>query len=493
MKGLFFLPAFLALIFFSCKDINTDSRVFYVDSVNGNNTNTGLSESDAWASLERLNVELFSPGDKILFKSGTEYVGQFEPKGSGAKDKPIIVDVFGKGAKPIINGLGQKLHTVLIENIQFWEINNLEITNLGQNYAPKRNGIVISAHNFGEMEHIHLKNITIRDVNGSIIKSEGGGNGIYWNCGGQETPSRFKNLLIEDCHIYNCHRNGITGNGNSNRDKWFPSIDVVIRGNLIEKVPGDGIVPIACDGALIENNIMRDSPDLLGMDDAAAGIWPWSSDNTIIQYNEVSGHKAKWDAQGFDSDYNCKNTIIKYNFSHDNNGGMILICNDGESLGKPWNHGTIGTKIYGNISINDGLRPYPTRPGWFSPIIHISGPTEDTQIENNIFIMLKKEQPDLDRTVLEIDNWGGPWPKNTTFKNNLFYIQDNESPYNFNLGKGENTIFENNMFNGSFTNKPYDIYEEEYNYDLFNEFPFPEEFPYFLRKRVLERLEETRL
>ena len=181
MKGLFFVPAFLALIFFSCKDINTDSRVFYVDSVNGNNTNTGLSESDAWASLERLNVELFSPGDKILFKSGTEYVGQFEPKGSGAKDKPIIVDVFGKGAKPIINGLGQKLHTVLIENIQFWEINNLEITNLGQNYAPKRNGIVISAHNFGEMEHIHLKNITIRDVNGSIIKSEGGGNGIYWN------------------------------------------------------------------------------------------------------------------------------------------------------------------------------------------------------------------------------------------------------------------------------------------------------------------------
>lgn len=238
---------------------------------------------------------------------------------------------------------------------------------------------------------------------------------------------------------------------------------------------------------------MRDSPDLLGMDDAAAGIWPWSSDNTIIQYNEVSGHKAKWDAQGFDSDYNCKNTVIKYNFSHDNNGGMILICNDGESLGKPWNHGTIGTKIYGNISINDGLRPYPTRPGWFSPIIHISGPTEDTQIENNIFIMLKKEQPDLDRTVLEIDNWGGPWPKNTTFKNNLFYIQDNESPYNFNLGKGENTIFENNMFNGSFTNKPYDIYEEEYNYDLFNEFPFPDEFPDFLRKRVLERLEETRL
>ncbi len=490
MKGLFFVPAFLALIFFSCKDINTDSRVFYIDSVNGNNTNTGLSESDAWASLERLNIELFSPGDKILFKSGTEYVGQFEPKGSGTKNKPIIVDVFGKGHKPIINGHGQKLHTLLIKNIQFWEINNLEITNYGQKATPKRNGIVINAYNFGEMEHIHLKNMTIRDVNGSLVKSEGGGNGIYWICEGKEIPSRFKNLLIEDCHIYNCQRNGITGDGNSNRDNWYPSLDVVIRGNLIENVPGDGIVPIACDGALVEYNIMRGSPDVLGIEDAAAGIWPWSSDNTIIQYNEVSGHKAKWDAQGFDSDYNCNNTIIQYNFSHDNYGGMVLLCNDGESLGKPWNNGTIGTKIKGNISINDGLRPYPTRPGLFSPIIHISGPTEDSEISDNVFVILQKDIKDLDRTILYIDDWGGSWPKNTLFKNNIFYLSSSEASYKFDLGKGINTIFEGNVFEGKFENKPTDINENHNKIDLYAKFPFPNNYPEFLKEKVVKRLIE---
>ena len=57
----------------------------------------------------------------------------------------------------------------------------------------------------------------------------------------------------------------------------------MIRGNLIEEVPGDGIVPIGCDSTLIEYNVMRDCPDMLPDTEAAAGIWPWSCDNTLVQ------------------------------------------------------------------------------------------------------------------------------------------------------------------------------------------------------------------
>lgn len=74
---------------------------------------------------------------------------------------------------------------------------------------------------------------------------------------------------------------------------------------------------------------MRDCPDMLPDTEAAAGIWPWSCDNTLVQFNEVSGHKAPWDAQGFDSDWNCRGTVIQYNYSHDNYGGLVLVCNDG--------------------------------------------------------------------------------------------------------------------------------------------------------------------
>ncbi len=65
-----------------------------------------------------------------------------------------------------------------------------------------------------------------------------------------------------------------------------------------------------CDGALVEHNTMRDCARLGKEAGAAAGIWPWSCDNTVIQFNEVSDHKAPWDAQGFDSDWNCRGTVI---------------------------------------------------------------------------------------------------------------------------------------------------------------------------------------
>ena len=36
---------------------------------------------------------------------------------------------------------------------------------------------------------------------------------------------------------------------------------------------------------------------------------------------------------------NCNNTIIQYNYSHDNEGGFLLICNTGETgnARKHWN------------------------------------------------------------------------------------------------------------------------------------------------------------
>lgn len=466
------------------------SRTFYMDSVLGKDTHSGVLPTNAWKTLDRLNRQTFQPGDSILFKAGTEYIGQFEPKGSGSEKAPIFVSRYGEGNLPIIHGRGQKQHTLLLEGVEYWEVNNLEITNWGKELDPGRNGVIIYAWDKGDVHHIHLKHLVVRDVNGSCIKNEGAGNGIYWHNGGESIPTRFVDLLIENCHIYHCQRNGITGNGNSNRDAWFPSLQVVIRGNLIENVPGDGIVPIACDGALVEHNIIRDSPDLLRIEDAAAGIWPWACDNTLIQFNEVSGQHAKWDGQGFDSDYNCRNTVIQYNFSHDNAGGMVMVCNEGNTLGKPYNIGTENTIIRHNISINDGLRSYPTRPGWFAPLIHISGPAKNTSIEENILIIFKKKLSEMDRSILVMDNWGGPWPEKTLFRKNTFYIMNDSLEYKFVTGQSKETTFCENTFYGNFVNRPHDEKAKvpEQEFDWITNFPFPPEYPEYLRKRVIERL-----
>ncbi|MCK5372405.1 MAG: right-handed parallel beta-helix repeat-containing protein, partial [Cyclobacteriaceae bacterium] len=385
--------------------------------------NSGYSPQKAWASLDKINSMEFKPGDQILFKAGTEYVGQLEPKGSGVADIPIIINKYGEGKKPAIHGKGKKLHTLLLHNVEYWEIRNLEITNTGKERVAKRRGVKILAEDFGDCHHILLDSLEIHHVNGSLVKKDGGGSAIVWQNRGDSIKTRFVDLVIQNCHLHHCGRNGINSWGNIRRDSWYPSTGVIIRNNLLEKIPGDGIVPIGCEGAIIEHNVMRDCPDILSHTEAAAGIWPWSSDNTIIQFNEVSDHRAKWDGQGFDSDFNCQRTVIQYNYSHDNYGGFLLVCNNGYTYGTNGNIGTDNTIIRYNVSINDGIRPYPTkRRGWFSPNMHISGPVKGTKIYNNLIFIPEKENEDIGRTIVEMDNWGGPWPEDTWFANNIFYV-----------------------------------------------------------------------
>jgi len=420
------MDVFLTKLGFISPVKSSHNNTYYIDSKNGNDRNTALTPAKPWKSLKKVNRQTFKPGDRILFKSGSRYNGVLEPKGNGTKGNPIIISSYGVGKKPLINGWGQKLHTLLLHNVEYWEVNNLSITNQGKQSQSRRRGVIISAKDIGELHHIVINNLEIHQVNGNLKKKEGAGGGIVVINRGNRIPSRFIDLQILNTHIHHVTRNGINFHGNSQRNKWFPNLGVHIKGNLIEQVPGDGIVVIASDGAIIEHNILRDFPDTLPKGDAAAGIWPWSADNTIIQFNEVSDHKAKWDGQGFDSDFNSFGTIIQYNYSHDNYGGFLLVCNKGQSLGQNNNKGTVDTIVRGNVSINDGIRPYPTHAGIFSPTFHITGPVENTKIYDNIIIVPKKPKG-VDNALIDMDNWGGPWPINTLFENNHFYFEDETS------------------------------------------------------------------
>ncbi|MBR8536150.1 right-handed parallel beta-helix repeat-containing protein [Carboxylicivirga sediminis] len=417
---------------------------YYVDANTGNDNNSGTSPDQAFATLEKVNTLSLKEGTHVLFKSGTSYAGQLKPKGGGVSGNPIIISKYGGEARPVINGEGRYIAAVHFYNMAYIELRDLEITNTGAEQQNGRRGVVIEAENCGKTKHIILDNLFIHDVNGSLVKSKGGGSAILWRNHGDKSITTFDSLIIQNCHLKDCTRNGINARGYTKRDNWHPSTNVIIRNNLLEGIPGDGIVPIGTDGALIEYNVMRDCPDILSHAEAAAGIWPWSADNTLIQFNEVSGHKAKWDGQGFDSDWNCLNTTIQYNYSHDNYGGFLLICNKGNTINTPSNIGTKNTIVRYNVSVNDGIRPYPTeRRGWFSPCMHISGPVENNFIHHNLFIFPEKANVDIDRTFIQMDNWGGPWANKTLVANNSLEFSE---PYKMFYGKSKQTCGINNEF-----------------------------------------------
>jgi hypothetical protein len=431
------------------------AAVYYVDSNQGDDSNSGLSEQQAWKSLEQVNEAVFSPGDRILFRAGSRYTGQLKPQGSGSPENPIQVDQYGEGGLPRIDGLGQVQSTVLLKDVEGWEIRNLEITNKGDELGRGRRGVHIVNETLQTARHFVLERLYVHDVNGAIEKSRHSGIAILAEVSERRTH-RFDGLVIENCYIRDCSRDAIRIWGVYDRHRWSPSLNVVIRNNLIEGVGGDGIVPVGCDGVLVEYNTMRNCPRLPAAGGAAAGIWPWGCDNTVIQYNEVSDHKAWVDAQGFDSDYNCNNTIIQYNYSHDNEGGFLLICCPGNekhgSLSRTERRNT-GTIIRHNISINDGYKETEGGRPYFSPTFHITGPVENTKIYNNIIVVPKKANARIDRSIVGMDNWGGSWPVDTLFSNNVFMVAGTAD---FEFGKDRGTAFTGNLYFGKFDALPED-------------------------------------
>lgn len=426
---------------------------YYLDATGGDDDHhSGLAPDQAWKSLEKVNGLKLQPGNKVLLKRGEVFNGILDISGKGTAENRIYVDAYGDGAqKPCIVGDDTSLYAARIYNSDYVTLQNMEIVNTGRQPLPYRSGLKIESMDYGVSQNIIVNNVTVRDVNGSLVKEKGGGCGIYIVNGGKEKVSVFDRLTIENCHILRCTRNAMIWAAYSSRQDWYPSKHTVIRGNLIEEVPGDGIVPIGCDSTLIEYNVMRDCPDMLPESEAAAGIWPWSCDNTLVQFNEVSGHKAPWDAQGFDSDWNCTGTVIQYNYSHDNYGGLVLVCNDGDA-DKSFNIGNLGTIVRYNVSIGDGVRPEPTRVGMFSPAIHLAGPVKDSHITRNVIHVNRKPAAEVDRTLIALDSWGG-YPDSTFINENLFYTPETSR---FNLTESTHNFFEGNYYIGKFGKLPED-------------------------------------
>ena len=443
MQAVSFVSSALSLSWTTPQVPAKGSSIYYVDSRDGNDANTGTAPGAAWRTLEKVNATTFRPWDTILLRSSSVWRGQLWPKGSGTEGHPIRVGTYGGGVKPVVNGEGLVEDAVLLKNQEYWEIENLEVTNTGPTSAVRR-GVHLALENFGDAHHIYIRSLTIHDVNGvngvDSLKSNGG---INYTSTWDTKPSRFVDLRIEDNEIYHVDRSGIFGWSEEwMRSKWHPSLGVIVRGNQLHDIGADGIVVAATDGALVENNVVGHASQR--SEDYNVAIWAWSADNTIIQYNEAYGTKGQRDGEGFDSDWNSRNTVIQYNYSHDNDGGFLLICNEGGHEITE-NAGNSGTIVRYNISRNDRSRG-----------ITIAGPVKNTLVYNNTIYT----GPDRTLDMLLFADWNG-WSEDTYFFNNIFFAA---GPAQFSHGvsrasdgayttapglePSKNNIFESNLYYG---------------------------------------------
>lgn len=387
------------------ENVSPGNTTYYVDDLSGVDTNSGTGQDQAWKTLKQVNAITFMPGDKILFRAGGKWSGSLQLKGSGSAGKSIVIGRYGEGNKPLIEGQGLVENTVSLYNQEYWEISHLEITNKGAQAATSpRRGVLVMGEDYKKgsetnvtdvqvLHGIYIHDLYVHDVNGEDKKDVNGSAGIQVSVRIQGVvnnvpdPNRviqrttFDDVKIINNEVRNVARSGIvtwndwksrallgSSYGSSELTPWTPITNVVIRGNKLYDIGGDGIVPHMSDGALVEYNFLdgynRTSSGY------NAGMWTWDGDNTLYQFNEVTRGYSTRDGQPFDFDHGTQGIIYQFNYSYNNDGGNLLVCSDGSG-------GEVKNGIYRyNVSQNDKYQIF---------IICGANNVKNIQVYNNIF------------------------------------------------------------------------------------------------------------
>lgn len=427
------------------KSSPTSRATYFVDDVAGADTNNGLSPAAAWKTLTKVNATVFYPGDSLLFKKGGYWAGMLHPQGEGAAGAPIVVSSYGAGTTmPLFDGNGG-LRTVYLSNQAYYELMNLEVTNQADPGSTKR-GIEIENIDRGKLTHIRVLHNYVHNVNGDNVKGQDGSIGIMAvvrKKSYSQVPSWFDSLDIENNVVQQVNRTAIGTSsdwrckaewGCSTATGYYPTTHLVIRNNYVENAGGDGIVPIAADGALVEYNIVNGAN--INSKTANAGIWCFDCNKTTFQFNEAFNVKTAIDGEGYDVDFGQDSTLFQYNYSHDNEGGFMLLCTNIAGAN------TNATVRY-NISQNDQYR-----------ILMFNGNVQNAQIYNNTMFL---PEGSTSRPIV-IDNWGGQFPDNVYIRNNIFHLRSAGNWLDWDSITGDKMFDHNIVYGVHTTGEPTGLY-----------------------------------
>jgi hypothetical protein len=228
--------ALLLLIFISSRVLTACTNVpwsgvrqdYYIDSSNGDDNNSGMSENSPWKTLDMVSSVTFQPGDNIYFKRGSSYEGCATINGDGTADNPITISAYGTGDAPSFsnpnfydcygNVIRVRGDYQIVENLYFhhtapapedsgfevvWSTGALHVS-IGNNHVIIRNNefanIPKAIHSYSEYSLI--TNNYIHDVNDSqsggwLSEPYWGPIGIHVGIGNQEISyNTIENLYI---------------------------------------------------------------------------------------------------------------------------------------------------------------------------------------------------------------------------------------------------------------------------------------------------------
>jgi hypothetical protein len=391
-------------------------------------TNGTGTQASPWNTLASVSAATFSPGDHLYFKRGMTCDGILEPLGSGTTASPIIIDAYGSGAQPIIDG-GMNTAAVQLIGQQGWEINNLEIVG-GNQYG------VYIAGNAPNTAYTHFR-LTNLNVHGAHYVSSGNDSGeVFITIG--NTGETFNDVVMDGvlAHDSQVFYGIFIDAGVFATGPPLLGNNVTVQNSTAYNLSGIGITLFVVTNGLMQNNVVHNTgqcPLTPGCgSNTPGGLMDLYCQTCIIQNNESYSIQdwSPWDGGDFDIDVWNTNNIVQYNYGHDaagycvsvfsasnavgtsntirynvssNNAQMANIGDPGEIFMRTWDGGTInGIEVYNNTFYWNPATPGPafdtvdasysgTNPNIFknniiySTVPYLTQTTTDFLLDNNIY------------------------------------------------------------------------------------------------------------
>lgn len=323
----------------------------YFVSRTGNDGNAGTSRAAPWKTTTRVNHLHVRPGDRILFQGGATFRGilSFGASDAGSSTHPVVVSSYGRGRATLHAGPDTGLS---IHNTAGIEISNLNVLGSGRTTNTK-SGITLST----DLPRARLRHIRIDRVNVSGFGAAG--IDIQGNPG---KKVGFSDIRITNANVFDNADAGIRSVGYFDASsRSYSHQNIYVGYSRVHDNPGipltfgnsgNGIVLSDVNKATIEYCEVYNNGANNTANGGPVGVWTWSSNNVTIQHNE-SHHNhtnSSTDGGGFDLDGGATNSVVQYNYSHDNDGAGYLVAQFSGS--RRLQNDTIRY----NISQNDGRK-----------------------------------------------------------------------------------------------------------------------------------------
>lgn len=311
MINFYFLLIFLCLGLSGAS--NASASTFYV-SPQGDDSRSGTSPEDAWRTATKVNRVGFSAGDAILFEGGHTFAGPVKlgHADQGTAEAPIVVSSYRleeAGPATIDGGEGRGID---IYNASGIHISHLKVIGSGAD-TNHASGIIVHTSREEGAHHIRIDHVEVSGF---------GKHGI--SIGAWKTRTGYKDVQITRCTSHDNRRTGIFSWGPWGAGIYAHSGISIGYCEAYNMKGGSGITLSSVNGGVVERTTAHDNGEEFS---GAAGIWAWDSNDILFQFNESYRNRTTCvDGDGFDFDGGVTNSVMQYNYSHDNDAAGFLLA-----------------------------------------------------------------------------------------------------------------------------------------------------------------------